>query len=128
MHVTPAKFHDGSTLAVDQQPMGTGPCRFVSHTDDESFVFERFDDHYNPIDHPLRAPHVPHYRQMTGLVRPELQSRLAGLEAGEIDMVSEGVGVTGAKPYIDHPDYTGNSRQGSDGRCTTSIPTSSSTR
>ena len=43
---------------------------------------------------------------MTGLVRPELQSRLAGLEAGEIDMVSEGVGVTGAKPYIDHPDYT----------------------
>jgi ABC-type transport system substrate-binding protein len=93
-------------LAVDQEPMGTGPCRFVSHIDDESFVFERFDDHYNPIDHPLRVPHVPHYKQMTGLVRPELQSRLAGLEAGEIDMVSEGVGVTGAKPYIDNPDYT----------------------
>ena len=93
-------------LALDQLPMGTGPYRFVSHTDDEIFIFERFDDHYNPIDHPLRVTHVPHHKRLIGVVRPELQSRLAGLEAGEIDVISEGVGVNAAKPYIDDPNYT----------------------
>ena len=93
-------------LALDQEPMGTGPYRFVSHTDDENFIFERFEDHYNPIDHPLRVTHVPHHKRLIGLVRPELQSRLAGLEAGEIDVISEGVGVQAAKPYIDDPNYT----------------------
>ena len=93
-------------LALDQEPMGTGPFRFVGHTDDENFIFERFDDHYNPIDYPVRVSHVPHHRRLTGLVRPELQSRLAGLEAGEIDVIHEGVGVNAAKPYIDDPDYT----------------------
>ena len=29
--------------AVDNEPMGSGPMRFVSHTDDEDFVYERFD-------------------------------------------------------------------------------------
>ena len=93
-------------LALDQEPMGTGPFRFVGHTDDENFIFERFDDHYNPIDYPVRVSHVPHHRRLTGLVRPELQSRLAGLEAGEIDVIHEGVGVNAAKPYIDDPNYT----------------------
>ncbi|MCY3570779.1 MAG: ABC transporter substrate-binding protein [Chloroflexi bacterium] len=93
-------------LALDQEPMGTGPFRFVGHTDDENFIFERFDDHYNPIDYPVRVSHVPHHRRLTGLVRPELQSRLAGLEAGEIDVIHEGVGVNAAKPYIDDPNFT----------------------
>ncbi len=91
--------------AVDRSPMGTGPYRFVSHTEDEDFVFERFEDHFFPLDHPVRVPHVPHNQQLTVLVRPELQSRLAGLEAGEIDMM-EGVGPDVAEPYLDDPDFT----------------------
>ena len=72
--------------------MGTGPYRFVSHAEDEVFVFERFEDHFPPIDHPVR-------------VRPEVQSQLAGIEAGEIDMlVSLGPDVVG--PFVDDPDFS----------------------
>ena len=91
--------------AVDQSPMGTGPYRFVSHTEDEDFVYERFEDHLFPLDHPVRVPHVPHNQQLTVLVRPEIQSRLAGLEVGEIDMVA-GVGPDIARPFLDDPDFT----------------------
>ncbi len=91
--------------AVDRSPMGTGPYRFVSHTEDEDFVFERFEGHFFPLDHPVRVPHVPHNQQLTVLVRPELQSRLAGLEVGEIDMM-EGVGPDIAEQYLDDPDFT----------------------
>ena len=91
--------------AVDQSSMGTGPYRFVSHSDDEDFVYERFEDHFLSIDHPIRAPHVPHNQQLTVLVRPELQSRLAGLEAGEID-IADGMGLDAVKPFMDDPDFT----------------------
>ena len=85
--------------------MGTGPYRFVSHTDDEDFVFERFEDHFLPIDYPVRVPHAPHHKQLTVLVRPELQSRLAGLEAGEIDL-ADSLGPDVVKPFLDDPDFT----------------------
>ncbi len=91
--------------AVDQSLMGTGPYRFVSHTDDEDFVFERFEDHFLPIDHPVRVPHYAHNQHLTVLVRPELQSRLAGLEAGEIDAVPA-LGPTVVEPFLDDPDFT----------------------
>ena len=92
-------------LAVDQSAMGTGPYRFVSHTDDEDFVFERFEDHFLPVDHPVRIPHYAHSKHLTALVRPELQSRLAGLKAGEIDMVAD-LGPDVLKPFLDDPDFT----------------------
>ena len=81
--------------------------RFVSHTDDEDFVYERYDGHYRGIDYPVRVAHVPHFKKLTALVRPELQASLAGLEAGEIDMVGgEGIGPKSAAPYVDDPDFT----------------------
>ncbi len=85
---------------MDQTPMGTGPYRFVSHTDDTDFIFERFDDHFNPIDHPIRVHRVPHHKHLTVLVRPEVLSRLAGIEAGEIDTVPS-LGINDVKPYLD---------------------------
>ncbi len=91
--------------AVDQSSMGTGPYRFVSHTDDEDFVFERFEDHFLPIDHPVRVPHYAHNQHLTVLVRPELQSRLAGIEAGEIDAVPA-LGPAVVEPFLDDPDFT----------------------
>ena len=90
--------------AVDQSAMGTGPYRFVSHTDDEDFVFERFEDHFLPIDHPLRVPHYAHNKHLTVLVRPEIQSRLAGIEAGEIDML-DALGPEIVQPFLDDPDF-----------------------
>ncbi len=93
--------------AVDNEPMGSGPMRFVSHTDDEDFVYERFDRHYRGMDYPLRLPRTTHFKKLTALVRPEMQASLAGLEAGEIDIVGgEGIGSTTAAPFVDDPDFT----------------------
>ena len=91
--------------AADNHPMGTGPFRFVSHADEEDFVFERFEDHFQPIDHPIRVPHYAHHKRLVGLVRPELQSRIAGIEAGEIDAGTE-LGLNAVAPFIDDPDFT----------------------
>ena len=92
-------------LAVDTSPLGTGPYRFVSHADDEDFVFERFEDHFLPVDHPVTVSHYAHNKHLTVLVRPEIQSRLAGLEAGEIDMVAN-LGPDIVEPFLDDPDFT----------------------
>ena len=91
--------------AVDNHPIGTGPFRFVSHTDEEDFVFERFEDHFNPVDHPIRVPHYAHHKHLIALVRPEIQSRIAGIEAGEIDGAAE-LGVNAVAPFLDDPDFT----------------------
>ena len=91
--------------AVDQAPMGTGPYRFVSHEDDTDFVFERFEDHFRPVDHPLVVSHYAHNKHLKIVVRPEVQSRLAGLETGEIDMVPE-LSADLVKPFLDDPDFT----------------------
>ncbi len=91
--------------AVDQSPMGTGPYRFVSHEDDTDFVFERFEDHFRPVDYPVTVSHYAHNKHLTILVRPGIQSRLAGLEAGEIDMVPE-LSADLVKPFLDDPDFT----------------------
>ena len=90
--------------AVDTVPMGTGPYRFVSQTADENSVFERFEDHFLPVDYPVVVSHYAHNKHLTVVVRPELQSRLAGLEAGEIDMI-EGLGPDVVEPYRDDPDF-----------------------
>ena len=92
-------------LAMDTSPMGTGPFRFVSHEDDTDFVYERFEDHFLPADHPVVVPRYAHHKHQRGVVRPEIQSRLAGIEAGEIDVVP-GLGPNNVEPYLDDPDFT----------------------
>ena len=89
---------------MDRAPMGTGAYRFVSHADDENFIFERHDEHFHPLDYPVNVPHVPFHKRLEVLVRPEVQSRLAGLEAGEIDTVPS-LGFNEAEPFLDNPDF-----------------------
>ncbi len=91
--------------AVDRSPMGTGPYRFVSHTEDEDFVFERFEGHFNPVDYPIVVPRYAHNKHLTILVRPEIQSQLAGIETGEIDILA-GLGPGFVEPYLDDSDFT----------------------
>ncbi|MDE2639724.1 MAG: ABC transporter substrate-binding protein, partial [Chloroflexota bacterium] len=92
-------------LAMDTQPMGTGPLRFVSHEDDTDFVFERFEEHFLPVDYPFVVSRYAHHKHQRVVVRPEIQSQLAGLEAGEIDVVPD-LGPTNVVPYLDDPDFT----------------------
>ena len=61
-------------LAMDTSPMGTGPYRFVSHEDDTDFVFERFEDHFLPVDHPVVVSRYAHHKHLKVVVRPEIQS------------------------------------------------------
>ena len=103
--VSQADVEGRGDAAVDSSPMGTGPYRFVSQTADENAVFERFEDHFLPVDYPVVAPHYAHNKQLTVVVRPELQSRLAGLEAGEIDTL-ESLGPDVVAPFVDDPDFT----------------------
>ena len=92
-------------VAMDTSPMGTGPYRFVSHEDDTDFVFERFEDHFLPADYPFTVSHYAHNKHLKVVVRPEIQSQLAGLEAGEIDAVTD-LGPNNVEPYLDDPDFT----------------------
>ncbi len=92
-------------LAMDTSPMGTGPFRFVSHEDDTDFVFERFEEHFLPVDYPFVVSRYAHHKHQRVVVRPEIQSQLAGLEAGEIDVVPD-LGPTNVEPYLDDPDFT----------------------
>ena len=92
-------------LAMDTSPMGTGPFRFVSHEDDTDFVFERFEEHFLPVDYPFVVSRYAHHKHQRVVVRPEIQSQLAGLEAGEIDVVPD-LGPTNVEPYLDDADFT----------------------
>ena len=90
---------------MDREPMGTGPYRFVSHGEDTDFVMTRFDDHLNPLDHPVNVKHVPLHKDLKVLVRPEVLSQIAGLQAGELDMVY-GLATKDVEGFIDDPAYT----------------------
>ena len=89
---------------MDREPMGTGPYRFVSHTDDTDFVMTRFDDHLKPLDHPVNVKHVPFHKDLKVLIRPEVLSQIAGLEAGELDVVY-GLATKDVEGFIDDPGY-----------------------
>ena len=74
--------------AVDADPMGSGYLRFVSHTEDTDFVMDRNDDYHNEW---RRTPSgnaytAASYKRQINLVRPEPLARIAGIEAGEIDV------------------------------------------
>ena len=89
---------------MDQEPMGTGPYRFVSHGEDTDFVFTRHDDHLNPLDHPINVRHVPFHKDLRVEVRPEVLSQIAGLEAGELDLLY-GLATKDVEGFIDDPAY-----------------------
>ncbi len=90
--------------AVDASSMGTGNMRFVSHTEDTDFVFERNEDYHlpwSPTPAPLGATST---RRHVHLVRPEPLSRIAGMEAGEID-VAYALTPDVVEPIRDDPDF-----------------------
>ena len=60
---------------------GRAPTASSGHGEDTDFVMTRFDDHLNPLDHPVSVKHVPFHKDLTVLVRPEVLSQIAGLEA-----------------------------------------------
>ncbi len=61
------------------QPIGTGPFRFVSYTPGDRLVLERFDGYFEP-----GMPKLPGVELR---IIPEMSSKLAALQSGELDVV-----------------------------------------
>ena len=91
--------------AVDAEPMGSGPMRFVSHAEDTDFVLERNDDYHIPWTRSgSNYNGAVSYKKRINLVRPEPLSQIAGIEAGEID-VAYGLSADLVEPILDDPRF-----------------------
>lgn len=77
--VVPKKLIDSGNN-FNENPIGTGPYKFVEWNLGDSVVFEAFDDYWGG------APKIKH---MTWKIIPEGSSRTIALEAGEIDFIVE---------------------------------------
>ena len=73
--------------AYGQNPIGTGPYKFVEWSADERIVSVRNEDYYNGYDF-LGAPHIPYLAGFEARLIPEIGARVSALEAGEIDLAN----------------------------------------
>lgn len=75
-----AKFYNEHGLAgMRQRPVGSGPYRIASFQRDQRAVLESHDEYWMGR---------PPARQLVFIVVPEASSRLAGLQAGDFDLVT----------------------------------------
>ena len=100
-----ADTEERGDAAVDAASMGTGYMRFVSHAEDTDFVFTRNDDYHNEWSRTVtpNGYQAASHKNQVHLVRPEPLSRIAGIEAGEID-VAYLMGADIVAPIEDDPD------------------------
>ena len=89
MSIVPA--HHGDRADFRQNPVGTGPYKFVSWTRDDRMVLEANKDYWQG------APKIPYLEFRT---IPENATRLLALEAGDVDMYQGGV-VPGELPRLE---------------------------
>jgi peptide/nickel transport system substrate-binding protein len=89
---------------VTRRAMGTGPFRFLSRIPDTEIRSERFDDY--PIGRDARyGPRLPFVKTLVQRVMPEVQARVAALEAGELE-VAWNVTVDVAKSFEGRRGYS----------------------
>mgnify|MGYP000853323213 CR=1 FL=1 len=78
----------GSSQALSENPMGTGPFKFVRGNLGSEIVLERFDDYYGGAD--ALAPVGPaQLKTVTFRMIPEPSTRVAALKAGEVHIIQE---------------------------------------
>ena len=65
-----------------QKPIGTGPFKFVEYVKGDRFIGDRFDGYWGGQPKAARV----HWR-----IIPEASARVAALEAGEIDLIPDGI-------------------------------------
>jgi len=78
--IIPAKYHQQvGTDAFRTKPLGTGPYRMVEYLKDERMTFEAHDRYFGG---------APAAKKVTMRVIPETAARLAALQSGEVDLVT----------------------------------------
>lgn len=66
---------------ADPDPGLPGPFRVINHRYEEEILYERFEDYF------LRQERPYPFRQLSLRVVPELSTRVAALQAGEVDII-----------------------------------------
>ena len=99
--------------AYGQNPIGTGPYKFVEWSPDERIVSVRNDDYFNGYDY-VGAPRIPYLAGFEARLIPEIGARVSALEAGEIDLANSippdlaiPLGETGDYNVFYHPAQRG---------------------
>src|SRR5690606_22522793 len=64
---------------INENPVGTGPFKFVSWSKDDSIVLEKFEDY--------RVEGLPKLEKVIFSVIPDNAARLIALKSGEIDIM-----------------------------------------
>jgi len=82
---------------INENPVGTGPFKFVSWTRDEAIVLEKFDDYWKDG--------LPVVDRVIFEVIPENAARLIALRSGDIDIM-DGLNPDDAQGVEDDPDLT----------------------
>ena len=68
-----------------RKPIGSGPFSFVSRAADSEYKSARFEKYFQNRESGKR-PRLPYVANLSQVIRPDDQARLAAVEAGEIDM------------------------------------------
>ncbi len=78
--IIPAKYHKAvGTDAFRTKPLGTGPYKLLEYVKDERMVFEANDKYFGG---------APAAKKLTIRLIPETAARLAALQNGEVDLVT----------------------------------------
>lgn len=80
---------------LQSEPIGTGPFKFVEWIPNDRIVLERFEDYWDEGK--------PHVDKIVLRVMPDVQARIASLEAGEVDVVRD-VSVVDALRFLTSED------------------------
>ncbi len=83
--------------------VGTGPFRFVDADPDVGANWTRYEDYHKPRDG-LTNPRLAWFKDLEVQIRPEPLAQIAGIEAGEIDVVYN-LPTDVAEPYRDNPNF-----------------------
>ena len=84
--INKAYFESVGRDGFDENPIGAGPFKFVSHKFSDQMVFERNEDYYNP-------ERSPNFTTLDMRLVPEASTRVSALIGGQADIVDANLQV-----------------------------------
>jgi peptide/nickel transport system substrate-binding protein len=84
--IVPSAAGEDGDVNLDEEPVGTGPYRFVEHRTDDSWRMERNEDYW--FEGNDTVPGVAPVETVTLRIIAESAAQVAAIEAGDVDMVN----------------------------------------